>query len=87
MLIQLVGKTGIPLNRWWEGLIITLEKKPGVIDVTRLREIILMEADFNFYNKLMFGSRLLHITDKYQLLMTDKSGGQNNMTAWDISFR
>ena len=62
------------------------EKKPVTIDVTRLHAIILMEVDFMFYNKLMFGSRLLHITDKYQLLMTDNAGGHTNMAAWEISF-
>jgi hypothetical protein len=87
MLIQLMGQTGIPLDRWHDGLIIMLEKKPGVIYATRLRAIILMEADFNFYNKQMFGSRLLHIANKYQLLMTDNAGGKNNMAAWKIIFR
>lgn len=33
-------------------------KKPGVLLVNKLRAILLMEADFNFGNKLYIGSRM-----------------------------
>ena len=37
-----------------------LEKKAGVIIVDKLRAIFLMEANFNFVNKLIFGQRMIH---------------------------
>ena len=36
-----------------------LEKKEGVFKVDKLCAILLMEADFNFANKLIFGSRMM----------------------------
>jgi hypothetical protein len=36
-----------------------LEKRAGVILVDKLRPILLMEADFNFANKVQFGCRLV----------------------------
>ncbi len=38
-----------------------LEKIAGVALVTKLRAILLMEADNNFHNKLIFGTRLLNL--------------------------
>ena len=40
-------------NRWQQGLNVMLEKKPGVVKVSKLRTILLYEADFNHNNKLM----------------------------------
>jgi hypothetical protein len=39
---------GTPFERWQSGLSVMLEKKKGVIQVDKLRAILLMEADFNF---------------------------------------
>ena len=36
-----------------------LEKIAGIALVNKLRAILLMEADFNFHNKLFFGNRML----------------------------
>ena len=36
-----------------------LEKVPGIALVNKLRAILLMEADFNFHNKLVFGVRMI----------------------------
>ena len=41
---------------WWQqGLSVMLEKKKGVCIPSKLHAILLMEADFNFPNKLFFG--------------------------------
>jgi hypothetical protein len=37
-----------------------LEKMAGVIKVEKLRAILLMEADFNFFNGLMYAGRMMH---------------------------
>lgn len=52
-------RTGYPLQRWQQGLQVILEKKPGVLLVSKLRAILLMEADFNFGNKLYIGARMI----------------------------
>lgn len=57
---EVLFRTGYPLKRWQNGLQVILEKKPGVVLVSKLRAILLMEADFNFGNKLYVGSRMVH---------------------------
>ena len=56
---QLAYGSGFSLTRWQAGLSVMLEKEKGVIRVDKLRAILLMEADFNFANKLIFGSRMV----------------------------
>ena len=36
-----------------------MEKLAGVALVTKLRAILLMEADFNFHNRIIFAKRML----------------------------
>ena len=45
-----------------------LEKIAGVAAVTKLRAILLMEADFNFHNKLIFGKRMLDLARAHDLV-------------------
>jgi hypothetical protein len=59
---------GIALSRWKFGLCVMLEKSPGVRLISKLRAILLMEADFNAANKILFGQRMLHNTRKYNLM-------------------
>lgn len=56
---EILFRTGYPLQRWKNGLQVILEKKQNVILVSKLRAILLMEADFNFGNKLLVGSRMI----------------------------
>ena len=58
--VELAYASGYSYERWQAGLSAMLEKKAGVIRVDKLRAILLMEADFNFANKLIFGSRMVH---------------------------
>ena len=57
--ITLISRTGCPPSRWSYGLTVMLEKVAGIALVNKLRAILLMEADFNFHNKLIFGKRML----------------------------
>lgn len=59
LLTETSFRAGYPLLRWQHGLQVILEKKPGVRLVSKLRAILLMEADFNFGNKLLIGSRMM----------------------------
>eukprot|EP00804_Cyclotella_cryptica_P016228 CCRYP_005722-RA/>CCRYP_005722-RA protein AED:0.48 eAED:-0.79 QI:0/-1/0/1/-1/1/1/0/198 len=45
-----------------------LEKQAGVCLLSKLRAILLMEADFNAANKILFGQRILDQVRKYRLM-------------------
>jgi len=46
--LTIISQTGLSPERWAWGLSVMLEK--GVTFLTKLRAILLMEADFNFHN-------------------------------------
>ncbi len=50
------------------GLSVMLEKTLGVTLVTKLRAILLMEADFNASNKIIYGARMVEQACKYNLM-------------------
>ena len=54
-------KTGATPERWSKGLSVMLEKIAGVALVTKLRTILLMDAGFNFQNRLIFGDRMMKL--------------------------
>ena len=45
-----------------------LEKIAGVALVTKLRAILLMEADFNYHNRLIFGSRIIALAGRHDMI-------------------
>jgi uncharacterized protein (UPF0332 family) len=66
--ISIVLVRGIALSRWSRGLSVMLEKEFGVTLVHKLRAILLMEADFNSANKLIYGIRMLQNARRYKLM-------------------
>ena len=58
----------IQLERWSRGLSVMLEKTLGVTLVSKLRAILLMEADFNATNKIVYGDRMMKNVRKYNLM-------------------
>ncbi|MGB0809178.1 MAG: reverse transcriptase domain-containing protein, partial [bacterium] len=58
--LSLTTTTGASPDRWARGLSVMLEKIAGVAVVNKLRAILLLEADFNFCNKLIFGHRMIN---------------------------
>ena len=48
-----------PLQRWLKGLSIVLEKTSGKIDVKKLRDILLLEEEFNSLHKIIFNTRVI----------------------------
>ncbi len=73
---------GFTLERWTEGLTCILEKSPGNCLVTKLRAILLMEADFNANNKIIFGERMMEVVRKHNL-MADEVFSERGRTAED----
>jgi hypothetical protein len=57
--LSLAASTGMPLDRWGDGLTVLLEKLFGVIYMEKMRAICLFEADFNGLNKLIFAKRMM----------------------------
>jgi hypothetical protein len=58
----------IQLEQWSRGLSVMLEKTLGVTLVTKLQAILLMEADFNATNKIVYGNRMMNNAQKYNLM-------------------
>jgi hypothetical protein len=70
----------IHLERWSRGLSVMLEKTLGVMLVLKLRAILLMEADFNSTNKIVYGDRMMQNVRKYNQ-MPEESFSKKNRTA------
>ena len=66
--LSLILKTGSAPERWARGLSVMLEKIAGVAVVTKLQGILLMEADFNFHNKLIFGKRMMDLARRHGMV-------------------
>lgn len=75
MITETAFRCGYPLRRWCRGLQVILEKKAGVRLVNKLRAILLMEADFNFGNKLLIGHRMLEHASQRSLIPPELYGG------------
>jgi hypothetical protein len=56
----LILRRGIVLERWARGLSVMLGKIFGCALITKLWSILLMEADFNATNKIIYGQQMLH---------------------------
>ena len=59
--LALITKTDTAPKRLSKGLSVTPEKIAGVAVVPKLRAIMLMEADFNCHNRLIFGGRMMKL--------------------------
>ncbi len=91
--VSLALKKGIAMKRWSNGLSVMLKKKIGVCLVSKLRAILLMEADFNATNKEVYGVRMFNVAQKYKLIpeeifskqnRTADDGGLAKMLFYDI---
>ena len=58
--ISLIARCGCPPTRCGVGLTVMLKKVAGIALVNKLRAILLMEADFNMHNRIIFGSRAIN---------------------------
>ncbi len=80
--ISLALKNGFALERWINGLSVMLKKMFGVRLVSKLRAILLMEADFNTINKEVYGVRMLDEARKCKLI-PEEIFSEKNHTADD----
>ncbi len=75
----LVMKRGIVLDRWSRGLSVMLEKMFGCALITKLRSILLMEADFNAANTIVFGQRMLDHAKNHNLIPEEIYSKRNRL--------
>ena len=72
-------KNGIHMERWSYALSIMLEKMHGCTLMSKLRAILLMEANFNFSNKIIYGVRMMDNARKYSLMPEEIYSEKNKM--------
>jgi hypothetical protein len=77
--VSLAIHHGVALERWLAGLCVMLEKEKGNKLISKLRAILLMEADFNAANKIIFGIRMLDNVRQYKLMPEEIFSEQNKM--------
>jgi hypothetical protein len=57
--INMATTRGTPLTRWGQGVTVLLEKVAGTAKIDKLRAICLLEADFNWWLKVIFAKRMM----------------------------
>jgi hypothetical protein len=85
IMAELVVTGGAPFARWESGLSVMLEKQKGVTQVDKLWAILLMEADFNFYNGLMFAKCMMDHAEHNQWIPREIDGGRKNHEAIEVA--
>jgi hypothetical protein len=76
-------KKGVPLARWGAGLTVLLEKTHRNNLINKMRTICLLEADFNWLNKLIYAHRMMNSTLDKNLIPLEflAKKGSNNVNA------
>ncbi len=77
--VSVVLSQAIQLERWSRGLSVMPEKTLGVTLVSKLQAILLMEADFNATNKIMYGVRMMKNVRDHQLMPEEIYSKKNQM--------
>jgi hypothetical protein len=82
--LSLAAKTGIPVERWGHSLTVLLEKEFGNIYLEKMRAICLMEADFNWLNKLVFAKRMMDQAYDKGLIPTEQFARRSTQAAHGV---
>ena len=69
------------MKRWAKDLTIIIEKIRGVIRLDKLRALLLMEADFNSLNKLIFSSRMIKLSERHKRMPEELFGSRKKLSA------
>ena len=57
-------------------MLVMLEKHPNNISVSKLRAILLLEADFNTINKIIFNTKLIPKLEVQNFIIRENIGGR-----------
>ena len=63
------------LDRWLNRVSIMLLKKEADLSVSKLRAILLLEADYNAMNKILFNTHLILSLEEYNIIPREIMGG------------
>ena len=80
-MLDIAARTGTSLLRWQKGPTVMIYKKQNSILVDNLRAILLMEADFNFLNKLIIGKRMMQNAEEAEEMPIENVGGRKGFSA------
>ena len=69
------------LERWQNRVLIMLEKSTGSIQVFKLRAILLLEADFNALNKIVFNNRTIFNLEASNSILYEVIGGRRGQSS------
>jgi hypothetical protein len=72
--------SGYALNRWKKGIDVMIPKKNNSLRAEQLRTIVLMEADFNFLNKLA-GKRIMANAEQSGSIADEQFGSRKSKSA------
>ncbi len=78
----MIARCSCPPERWGHGFQVLLEKIAGVALVTKLRAILLMEGNFNYMNRWIFGKEAINKLYKMGYVPGNQYS-QNESTAED----
>jgi Reverse transcriptase (RNA-dependent DNA polymerase) len=73
--LEVALKTGHSLERWQQGIDVMIPKKQDSLRVDKLRTIVLMEADFNFLNKII-GRRIMQQAEEARSIAPEQFGSR-----------
>ena len=62
-----------------------VRKKEGLIRVDKLRAILLLEADFNFGTKLLFGKRMMSQMEEHDIIPKEQFGSRQQHSAIEVA--
>jgi hypothetical protein len=82
--INLAARQGSPLDCWRQGVTVLLEKVAGNIRIDKLHAICLLEADFNWWLKVVIAKRMMHQMKMTGVLLLEQSA-TTGKTAVDYS--
>ncbi len=82
--INLAAQYGNPLKRWQSGVTVLLEKIPGNTNLAKLRAICLLEADYNWWLKVIFAKRMISRMHSHGIMPLEQ-GATRGKTTMDMA--
>jgi Reverse transcriptase (RNA-dependent DNA polymerase) len=78
--IETAIKTGYSLERWHHGVDVMIPKKQESLRVDKLRTIVLMEADYNYMNKII-GRRIMKNAEDANTIAPEQFGSRKQKSS------
>ena len=85
VLVNIAVENSQPLERWYSRVSVIIEKSKGVVEVSKLRAILLLEADLNTLYKILFNTRVILLIEKKQQISYEIIGGRRGYSALHIA--